>query len=117
MVLESVTCPVEAVSVLALPDRDSDDHLDYLVSSDWFGGKVQVVSGKEGQILKEIQGRRLYTCLGFSMANVGDTDRDGVDDYLFGACSPNTMAAAGYAELRSGATWEMIREHSVPGVY
>jgi hypothetical protein len=116
-VLGLMTFPEEVVSALALPDRDSDGQLDCLVSFGFAGGRVQVVSELDGWGTREIRGSRDDLWLGYSMANVGDTDGDGVDDFLFGACNPFTIHAAGYAELRSGATWELIREHSAQATY
>jgi hypothetical protein len=76
-------------------------------------GAVAVVSGANGSVIWAHAGNGLYDRLGWSVANVGDVDGDGVDDLLAGAPGMQTLHEViqfhdSYALLLSGATGDRI---------
>ncbi len=48
----------------------------------WSGGRVRVLSGKDGRVLQSITGKIPGETLGFDAIGVGDIDGDGLADYL-----------------------------------
>jgi hypothetical protein len=79
-------------SVAFLPDMNGDRTPDLLVGAPGcspderrFGGRVYLVSGKDGAVLRRIDGRAAGEALGSSVAALGDLDADGVPDILAGA--------------------------------
>jgi hypothetical protein len=84
-------------------------------------GAVAVVSGADGSVIWTHPGRSWYDRLGWSAANVGDVDGDGVDDLLAGApgmvkLEEYVQVHDSYALLLSGATGDLIAriEHVPP---
>jgi hypothetical protein len=86
-------------------DVDHDGHADLVVGSwqysaaAWSGGRVQVLSGKDGHVLQDIVGAVPGETLGFDAVAVGDVDGDGAPDYLI------TSAWSGVNGLRSGRVY------------
>jgi hypothetical protein len=48
----------------------------------WSGGKVSVLSGRDGRELQTFTGRVPGETLGFDAVGIGDVNGDGVTDYL-----------------------------------
>jgi len=69
-------------------DLDGDGHADLVVAA-WLessaafqGGKVYLVSGKNGHTLRTMTGNVFGGQLGFDVAAIGDVSGDGIPDYL-----------------------------------
>lgn len=90
------------IGAARLGDINHDGHDDLILGawqqSDvaWSGGRVTIHSGKDGRILHTITGRVPGETLGFDAVGVGDTNGDGVTDYLV------TSAWSMVSGLRSG---------------
>jgi len=65
----------------------------------WSGGKVSVLSGRDGHELQAITGRVPGETLGFDAVGIGDVNGDGVTDYLI------TSAWSMVNGVRSGRTF------------
>lgn len=91
-------------------DVDHDGRADLVVGSwqysagAWSGGRVQIISGKDGHVLQDIVGAVPGETLGFDAVAVGDVDGDGVTDYLI------TSAWSGVNGLRSGRVYIVAGE-------
>ncbi|MCB9832193.1 MAG: FG-GAP repeat protein [Planctomycetes bacterium] len=108
-------------SVTGLGDVDGDTIPDYAIGFPRQGtsgagdGRVEVYSGATHAVIRSFAGAP-GDQLGWSLANAGDVDSDGVDDLLIGAPqgdSSGNALGSGRAEVRSGATGALI--HSFPG--
>src|SRR5262245_28439671 len=95
-------------AVAELADVDGDGVTD-LITSDPFRGagpQVSIYSGADGGALFTFDGPdgEFY---GYSIADAGDTDSDGVSDILIGDPGGGT-AVPGFVELRSGADGTLL---------
>jgi hypothetical protein len=69
-------------------DVDGDGRADLVVGSwqyggaAWSGGRVRVLSGRDGRVLQSFTGRVPGETLGFDAVGAGDADGDGATDYL-----------------------------------
>jgi hypothetical protein len=75
-----------------------------------------VVAGAtaHAQVIRESDlGSQQFEFFSNSIANTGDVDGDGVDDFIVGApyYSTTTIGGAGHAIVYSGATGALVREH------
>src|SRR6266851_6965954 len=73
-------------------------------------GLVQVRSGATGEILRQLNGAEASAYFGQAVANVGDLDGDGVDDFAVAApsASPSGMQDAGSVFVYSGASGQLL---------
>src|SRR5262249_46468525 len=103
-----------AVSELA--DIDDDGVTDLIVGAPFAsdvapnGGRAYVYSGRTGQLLYKFQGGDREQ-MGFSIADAGDVDRDGVHDILVGA----PALGPGHVYIfsgRNGALIDMVEGES-----
>ncbi len=100
-------------------DIDGDGIKDLLVGSPGdatngtFAGRVRVLSGRDGSVLREHFGDAAGDRFGDAAGeNCGDVDADGQDDYVVGAAQTLDWITTGpgYVRVFSGATGAMIRE-------
>ncbi|MCI0545531.1 MAG: hypothetical protein L0Z49_13990, partial [Actinobacteria bacterium] len=89
-------------------------------------GAVAAVSGADGSAFWTTPGAASYDRLGWSLANVGDVDQDGVDDLIAGAPGfimgfefLGSEAHQSYALVLSGATGAQLHrlQHDPPWVW
>jgi serine/threonine protein kinase len=78
-------------------------------------GSVALVDGATMATLSTLHGDSERHLFGYSLAVVGDVDRDGADDWLIGAPSGNPEALHGHAELWSGRERKRIAVVEGPG--
>lgn len=73
-------------------------------------GLVQLRSGATREIRVQLEGDQPGEFFGQALADVGDLDGDGVDDFAIGApgASPGGMQEAGTVYVYSGATFELL---------
>lgn len=75
-------------------------------------GKVSLISGADGHVLRTFRGAPGELNFGFLCAGAGDLDQDGVPDLLCGPRADATLAG-NYAAIRSGATGSEVRRMSL----
>jgi len=95
-------------SVAGTGDVNGDGKADFMVGAPGAGsgsGKAQVFSGAGGLIYTK-NGSSGGDSLGYSVAGAGNSDGDGVPDFIVGA--PNTSSGRGSAYLYSGINGGLI---------
>lgn len=121
-------------AMTVLEDLDGDGHQEVLVSAPrrdrtlLFGGLrpeagvVVILSGATGVQLRYHGGTTSYGHFGWSLANLGDLNGDGVSEYAIGepgydAPDPagGTWSAAGRVRVYSGATGTVLSDRSSSG--
>jgi hypothetical protein len=72
-------------------------------------GRVRVHSGKDGSLLRSLEGEAAGDAFGKKVSGAGDVDGDGHADLLIGADGSDALGTdAGRAYLHSGATGELL---------
>jgi hypothetical protein len=81
-----------AYAIAAAGDFDGDGHSDLAVADPTApsllgpgAGRVRVLSGSDGSVLRRSTGTSSWDYLGYSIANAGDVDADGRPDLVLGA--------------------------------
>lgn len=105
-------------AVSGVPDLDGDGKGDVLIGAprhdgiDTWSGRVYVVSGATGQIIRRLEGAVGTAQLGFSVAGLGDIDGDGAGDIVAGAYGQNGTLGrdAGHAFVYSGKTGAILAD-------
>ena len=97
--------------VTGLGDLDNDSVPDFAAGANGFGsgtcvGYVKVYSGMTGAVLHTLTGG---TCFGWSLANAGDVNFDGVDDIAVGDGGGGGLGQFGKVCVFSGASGGLIR--------
>ncbi|MEZ5966361.1 MAG: FG-GAP repeat protein [Planctomycetota bacterium] len=101
-------------ALLGGSDLDADGVPDHLVALAGPTGRVLVVSGRTGAIVRRIDSG-IADALGQAMAFVGDLDGDGTDDYVLGAPNDSSAGAgAGAVHVVSGRAHGLL--HTFRGV-
>lgn len=99
-------------SMASTDDLDGDGERDLLVGARNLGtfqsGRVRVFSGETGQLVREHDGESGER-FGWSVASVGDLNKDGVGDYAAGG--PGFQSSAGRARVWSGANGALLISH------
>ncbi len=91
---------VHATALAGIGDVDGDRHTDILVGAPGLDrrspGTIVVFSGREGRVLARLEGEsEKGENLGWSMATVGDVDRDGIRDVLVGGLHTSAVVCSG----------------------
>ena len=98
-------------SVAGVGDVNRDGYADIVVGAQSarpggrrYAGQATVFSGKDGSVLHTFNGLAAGDMLGFSVAGVGDVDRDGFPDFIVGAplAGPGGRLRAGQVRVFSG---------------
>lgn len=94
-------------------DANLDGAGDYLLGLNGGGGQngeVQLLSGRDGSLLRSFIGERLNIALGSSVSGVGDLDGDGYQDLVIGLSYADGPAGTQAGELRaySGRDFHLI---------
>ncbi|MCI0589166.1 MAG: integrin alpha [Planctomycetes bacterium] len=105
-------------SLAAASDHDGDSLADLFVGDPSYGplgstggGRVYLLSGSDGGTLLTATAVTPFDRLGWSIAEVGDLDGDGVSDFLAGAPQFNSTSIGlgpGYARAFSGADGSVL---------
>jgi hypothetical protein len=106
-------------SALAAVDVDLDGFDDLVIGAPWDdaaglnAGRVVIVSGQDGSVLREWFGAAPGDAFGAAVAVLGDIDGDLRPDILVGVPGVDQFGlASGLAEVRSGRTGAVLRSHA-----
>ena len=113
----------QGFAVASPGDVNGDDVPDLLVgnlpeSVDSSAGSAQLISGRDGSVLRTLSHPDPKLHFGYSVAGAGDVDADGCPDLLIGApFGAREFYGPGIAEVRSGRDGESLFELSgeLPG--
>ncbi|RMH04897.1 MAG: hypothetical protein D6702_01945 [Planctomycetota bacterium] len=104
-------------AMVTVPDHDHDGYRDLLVGAPWaspngvwFAGYVELLSSRTGKVRHRWDGQDWWGLFGYAVGDAGDTDGDGVGDFLVGApwADANGRAQVGAAFVFSGADGHRI---------
>src|SRR5262245_38718497 len=106
-----------ASSLCLIGDLNADVHFDFVVgapsdsAAGEGAGRVLILSGTNGAILREHLGAQPGDHLGAAVCSVPDVDGDNVNEYVVGApnASPGGLLEAGQVKLFSGKTGALVR--------
>ncbi|TAH39427.1 MAG: hypothetical protein EYC70_01185 [Planctomycetota bacterium] len=101
---------INAGSGDGLGDVNGDGVPDFAISDSYQGGSVIVFSGLNGSMIYRLFHVQTNDDFGRSVANVGDLDRDGVNDFVVGASSVQPIMRSGKAYVYSGAGGSLLFE-------
>jgi hypothetical protein len=108
-------CPMTGIG-----DIDGDGVPDVLIGEGFdstlaeYAGRADVVSGRDGSVIRFIYGRATPQAFGTGTARLGDVDGDGVEDFAVGAPYSGVTPINGYVRVISGRTGMMLREFVGP---
>jgi RNA polymerase sigma factor (sigma-70 family) len=103
------------IGLAGLGDLNGDGKGEYAVGAPGYSGPYQgivdVYSGLNAAPILQLQGEAVGDRFGFSVANAGDVDGDGLSDILVGApnAAPGNSVDAGSTYLYSGKNGELLR--------
>lgn len=103
-------------AVHAAGDTNSDSYGDVIVGSDSVPGGADVVSGKNGRVLRRLTPDRADMRFGWAVGGLGDVDNDSFDDVVVGAPGefrPGDTAdpdRVPFVRVYSGRTGEVLLE-------
>ena len=93
-------------------DQNKDGYADLLIgATNWDSGigKAYVISGKDGQVLLELESEEPEDAFGWRVSSAGDWNRDGIPEYLIGAPGSNEAERdAGRVYLFSGKDGKLL---------
>lgn len=106
-----------APSCAAIGDQNGDGIKDVIVGDPNFAiaagaaGRIQILSGKDGSLLRQNLGYQLGSGFGRDVSSAGDCTGDGIDDYLVFADRDDYggLLPPGAVHLYSGANGQLIR--------
>ena len=110
--------------VSELGDVNGDDHDDFIVSAhrnddgNTNAGKVYVISGLDGSVLRSVTGGNDGDNLGTAIAGIGDINSDNIPDFIAGASQMDDPSVGpGFAVVYSGADVSVLHDYTGESSY
>jgi hypothetical protein len=101
-------------SVGGAGDVDADGYPDLIAgayfdsNTGFWAGSARLFSGKDGHVLRTLDGAAAWDRFGWSVDGAGDADGDGSADVIVGAIDEDNGFDSGSARIFSGATGEVL---------